>query len=72
MEVVGAHVCERVAPLVLELDPSEAPRPRSEAGVEAPERLELGLLFGRNDVVAYAERLPVEDPLVEVEGRAPP
>ena len=44
MHVVGAHIRERASPLVFELDAPHAPGARSEVGMAAGERLELGLL----------------------------
>ena len=67
MDVVGAHVGERATPLVLELHPPDAPRARTEIGMASLQRLELGLLVGRDHIVVRAERDACKDPGVEVE-----
>ncbi len=43
------------------------PGPAAEVGMATSERLELGLLVGRDHVVVCAKCFAVEDPLVEVE-----
>jgi hypothetical protein len=58
MDVVGAQVTERAAAGVLEFDPARAPRRPSKLRVAASERLELGLLVCRDDVLVGPSGTP--------------
>ena len=67
VDVVGAHVGEGAAPLVLELHPPTPPGPGGERGMAAAQRLQLGLLVGGDHVVVIAERHTAPDAGVQVQ-----
>ena len=67
VDVERSQVGERTAPLVLVLDERGPFRPGRNRRVEALAGLDRGLLVGAEHVLAWAERLAVEDASVEVE-----
>jgi len=67
VDVPGGQVGEGAAAAVVELDQGRAAGPGRERGVATTERLQLGLLIGRDHVLVRAQALAFEAPLVEVE-----
>ncbi len=67
MDVPGGEVLKGTSPVVLVLDACRPPRRRPETFMAADAGLDGGLLVGRDDEVALAERLCLPLPRVEVE-----
>jgi hypothetical protein len=66
VHVIGTHVGERAATLVLELDLREVTRTRWAPRMATAQRLKLGLLVRRDHVVLRSERDALDDASVEV------
>lgn len=67
MDVPGGEVGEGAAADVLELAKRRASGAGGDSRVAAAERLQLGLLVGRDHELAGVKQLPLEEPRVEVE-----
>lgn len=70
MDVVGAHIGQGPAPLVLELDLRHMVGTRCASRVMAPERLQLRLLVGGDHVVVRTQRPTIPQAGVEIQDRA--
>ena len=70
VDVPGGEVGQRATAAVLELDQRRTARPDGQRLMPAPERLQLGLLIGADDVLVGAQALALKDTGVEVERAA--
>ena len=67
VHIERSQVGERAAPLVLVLDQRRPSSPGRDRWVDPRPRLDRRLLVGAERVLVWAERLALEDALVEVE-----